>query len=234
VSRGIRQSWPGHGEPDGVSRRSTAKTGRSTATTRRSTAKTGRSTAKTGGARHAPRHAHRMPFVLLVTGLVVGGFALLLLLNTASAANEVQRHDITAQDASIAAQLQELQNEVAASAAPGNLAQAAAALGMVPAQNPAFLVVASDGSVRVLGSPAPASAIVLPQPTPHHHAATKTASKTATPTTTTTPTSTARGDAHGTQRDTHHTATTSGARPSDTAGPSPTPTPTLTLPGGNR
>ena len=52
----------------------------------------------------------------------------------------------------------QLNNDVAASAAPGNLAAAAAALGMVPAGNPAFLVIGADGMVRVLGSPAPASA----------------------------------------------------------------------------
>ena len=42
---------------------------------------------------------------------------------------------------------------------PGNLAAAAAALGMVPAGNPAFLEIGADGAVQVLGSPAPASAV---------------------------------------------------------------------------
>ena len=59
-----------------------------------------------------------MPFAVLVVGLVVGGMALLLALNTASAANELRRHDLAAQDSQIAAQLQVLRNEVAASAAP--------------------------------------------------------------------------------------------------------------------
>lgn len=170
--------------------------------------------------RPAPKHAPRMPFAVLVTGLIVGGLALLLLLNTVSAANEVRRHDITARDATIAARVQELQNQVAASAAPGNLAQAAAALGMVPAMNPAFLVVASDGSVRTLGSPAPASAIVVARPPQHH----------ATPTTSATKSATATATATSTRSAAHHSATSTTATPT----PTPTPTPTVTLPGGNR
>jgi hypothetical protein len=134
--------------------------------------------------KHTP-HAPRVPFALLVTVLIAGGMGLLLLLNTASAANEVQRHDLAAQDDSIAAQVQEMQNEVAASAAPGNLAGAAAALGMVPAANPAFLVIGSDGTVRVMGSPAPASAVQVaqqPRKKKKKVAAPKTASSTATKT----------------------------------------------------
>jgi hypothetical protein len=167
-----------------------------------------------------------MPFAVLVTGLIVGGLALLLLLNTVSAANEVRRHEITARDASVAAQVQELQNEVAASAAPGNLAQAAAALGMVPAMNPAFLVVASDGSVRILGSPAAASQIVVAAPPQHHATPTSTATATGTATSTSSSTSTSTS---GPDRSSSTTPT-----PTPTPTPSSTPTPTLTLPGGNR
>ena len=74
--------------------------------------------------------------MLLILGLVVGGMCLLLALNTASAANEVARHDLAANDQSAAAQLVQLENEVQASAAPANLAAAAAALGMVPGRQP--------------------------------------------------------------------------------------------------
>ena len=137
-----------------------------------------------GPAARPTGHAPRVPFALLVTVLIVGGMGLLLLLNTASAANEVQRHDLTARDAMVAAQVQELQNEVAASAAPGNLARAAAELGMVPGANPAFLVVGADGTVRVLGRPAPASDVhVVQQPKKKKKkpaTATKTASRTST------------------------------------------------------
>ena len=188
------------------------------------------SSANTPGTRGQLRRKHaggarRVPFALLVTSLVVGGMALLLLLNTASAANELRRHDITARDASVAARVQELQIEVAASAAPANVAEAAAALGMVPAGNPAFLLIGPHGTVRVLGSPAAVSPASVAQPT-HHKKASKSATTTAT--TTATPTTTATSTSHG-----QSTSTTS-ARSSSHATPTPTPTPTLTLPGGDR
>lgn len=177
--------------------------------------------------KHAGR-APRLPFAALITGLIVGGLSLLLLLNTASAANEVHRHNLADRDAGIAAQVQGLQNAVAASAAPQNLANAAAALGMVPAMNPAFLVIARDGRVRVLGSPSPVTGFAVavpPHPAPRTTTATatdtSTASTTSAATTSSTATTTSTAQPHGT--DTSSTPT-----------PTPTPTPTLTLPGGNR
>jgi outer membrane biosynthesis protein TonB len=122
--------------------------------------------------RHAPG-ARRTPFVLLLGGLVVGGLCALLALNTASAANEVQRHDLALRDQNIAARVVQLQNDQQASAAPANLARAAEALGMVPAGNPGFLEMGTDGQVRVVGKAAPATAAPLPVPTPAPtHAAT--------------------------------------------------------------
>jgi hypothetical protein len=186
----------------------------------------------------APRHAPRVPFALLIGGLIVGGMALLLLLNTVSAANEVKRHDIAQQDESVAAQVQELQNEVADSAAPQNLAAAAAALGMVPALNPAFLVVAGNGTVRVLGSPAPVTpAYVAPPPAPRTStAATSTTTSTATATATATSTSTATSPSTSTTtgRSKDPKDSTGAVQSSPSASPTPTPTPTVTLPGGNR
>ena len=170
--------------------------------------------------------APRVPFALLVTCLIVGGLALLLLLNTASAANEVRRHTLAEQDAAVAAQVQELGNDVAASGAPGALARAAAELGMVPAGNPAFLVIGTDGSVRVLGSAAPASAHVVAQQAPKRHS---TPSKKATPTGKTKSSSTS---AHATGHTSPATATAAKSTPTPT--PKPTPTPTLSLGGGQR
>jgi hypothetical protein len=160
--------------------------------------------------RHQPKHAPRVPFALLVAGLIVGGMCALLALNTASAANELSRHDLALKDAAVAAQVQQLQNEVEASAAPGSLGSAAAALGMVPAGNPAFLKIAAGGRVRVLGSAAPASLPAVPAPP-----------KTATPKATKSASPTKKSTAHAT---TSPTATK----------PTPTPTPTVTIPGGQR
>jgi hypothetical protein len=195
----------------------------------------------------------RIPFAILVTGLIVGGLVLLLVLNTFSAANELRRHDLASRDASVAVQLEELQNEVADSAAPANLAAAALALGMVPAGNPAFLVIGSDGAVQVMGSAAPATAAIvdLPHPstapkTSDHPAkgdkkknsnkdnkkkSTKSTKKGAKKPSKHTSTQ----SKHGTGDKKHHgTAGTKTKSDHPPAPPSPTPTPTVTLPGGDR
>jgi hypothetical protein len=164
-----------------------------------------------------------VPFALLLIGLVVGGMCLLLMLNTASAANEVRRHDFAAKDAGVAAQVQQLQNQVAASAAPGALGSAAAQLGMVPAGNPAFLEIGPNGSVRVLGSAGPASAAELappPAPAPPAHPATTASRSSAKP-------ATSKSSSHGAAGAGHPTTSRS------TPKPQPTPTPTTTL-GGTR
>jgi hypothetical protein len=176
--------------------------------------------------RPAPKHAPRVPFALLVLGLLVGGLIALLALNTASAANELQRHDLAAKDASIAANLEQLNNEVAASQAPGNLARIAAQLGMVPAGNPAFLQIDPNGTVRVLGSPGPATAPPVQAPsTPHPKKTKSTANAKSTSATTTSPKST--GSASTGHTSTHPT-------PHSTPTPTPTPNATTTLPGGTR
>jgi cell division septation protein DedD len=165
-----------------------------------------------------PQHAPRTPFLLLLGALVVGGLCALLALNTASAANELNRHDLATKDASIAAEVQQLRNEVAASAAPGNIASAAAAMGMVPAGNPAFLKVLPDGRVVVLGSASAASLAPAPTSSPPSHPPTTTAKTTKT-----------------TKPPTSSTAKrTSRSTPTATPTPTPTPTPTTTLPGGTR
>ena len=172
---------------------------------------------------HPPAHAPRVPFALLVVGLIIGGMCLLLVLNTASAANELSRHDLAAHDAQVAAQVQQVRNQVAASAAPGNLANAAIAMGMVPAGNPAFLRVGENGSVTLLGSPGQASAppaAAPPTPTP---------TKTPTPTHTPSPKPSTSVTASG--KGTRAAATTPRAAPTK---PAPTPTPTVSLPGGPR
>lgn len=178
--------------------------------------------------RPAPKHAPRVPFALLVLGLLVGGLVALLALNTASAANELQRHDAATKDVSVAAELEQLNNEVAASQAPGNLARIAAELGMVPAGNPAFLRVGADGKVQLLGSPGPATAPPVPAPTTAKKTSpAKTTAKT-TPKTTgakTTPKTTATKTAG---------ATKPTPTPAPTPAPTPTPNPTTTLPGGTR
>jgi hypothetical protein len=198
-------------------------------------------------AKHAP-HAPRTPFAVLVVALIVGGMATLLALNTAAAANEVHRSDIAGKDQGIAARLVQLHNQLQASAAPSNLAAAAAALGMVPGGNPGFLEIGSDGTVRILGSASPATAAPVHLAQPQKQKKTK---KKVKPTTTSTSTSTATSTATATATATATSTATSTATAAKTAGqtttssatktapvrptsPTPTPTPNTTLPGGTR
>ena len=189
--------------------------------------------------RPVPKHAPRVPFALLVLGLLVGGLVLLLMLNTASAANELRRHDLAAQDASVAAQVEQLHNEVAASAAPGNLARIAGQLGMVPAGNPAFLQIEPDGRVRVLGSAAPVTAAPVAPTKTAAKTATKTAARTGTKTAAKTPghnatsTGTKSTGTKSTGTKSTGTAATKSTK-TGTAPSTPTPQPTTTLPGGTR
>ena len=181
-----------------------------------------------------PRPASRSR--ILVTGLLVGGLCLLLALNTAAAANELTRHNLAVRDDGVAAQVQQLTNDVAASAAPGALGRAASALGMVPAGNPAFLQVGPNGTVRVLGSPQPAPAAPVPATVPAQPTAAAAAAHSAVPT----PTAPA-APAHPTTAAARPGATPTSAVPTAAApspaaapAPTPTPTPTATLPGGPR
>ncbi len=148
-----------------------------------------------------------MPFVLLIAGLLVGGLCALLALNTAAAAAELRRQSLTQANADSADDVQQLEAELAARQAPAALGSAAAALGMVPADHPAFLRIQPDGRVKVMGSSQPQT----PAPVP-----TATATPTARPTT---PAAT-------------RPSTRSATQPSTTpvTKPSTTPTPT----GGHR
>ncbi len=186
----------------------------------------------------AAQRAPRVPFALVVVALIVGGMCALLALNTASAANELHRHDLALRDATAALQVQQLQNEVAAASAPGALAAAAAQLGMVPATNPAFLVIGADGRVRVLGNPAPAVYVPPPPTMPLATAPgtkvaattpkpTKPAPKPVRPTTAGAPTSTGAPTAA-------RQPVSSSTRPSPAPAPTSTATTTTTLPGGPR
>lgn len=100
----------------------------------------------------------RAPFVGVVLVLLVLGLGSLLLLNTLLAQGSFTLHTLDAQLTELTDREQALQQKVAELAAPQRLARRASAIGMVPAQNPAFLR-ASDG--KVLGVPVPAAAPVL-------------------------------------------------------------------------
>lgn len=201
----------------------------------------------------------RLPLPVLLALMLVAGLCALLALNTASAAQELRQRALTESNAELSDSAQQLTRDLAAKEAPGALASAAAAQGLVPNPNPAFLRLNADGSVTVLGSPAPASVappVVSPSasPTPHA-AASPSAAATGSPTATGTaskPAVSSSGPARpgtsSTGRTTSSrvsvpapvvtvTVTRSAAPPATSsrpAGPSPTASPTTsTAPGGH-
>jgi cell division protein FtsB len=105
--------------------------------------------------RPRPRAA-RVPFVALVTLVLLGGVIGLLLFNTsmqqaafATTALEEQARTLTAREQTLRMELDVLRN-------PQRVAEQAQRMGMVPAHNPAYLQLPSG---RVLGEPAPAQPV---------------------------------------------------------------------------
>ena len=103
----------------------------------------------------------RAPFIVVVLVLLTVGLGTLLLLNTLLAQGSFTLHTVNAKVASLADREQALQQKASQLAAPQRLARNAQALGMVPAQNPAFLR-SEDG--KVLGEPVPAPTPVVVSP----------------------------------------------------------------------
>ena len=107
----------------------------------------------------------RVPFVVLVSLLMLGGVVGLLLFNTsmqqaafATTALEEQARTLTARQQTLEMELDVLRN-------PQRVAEQAQRMGMVPSHRPAYLELPSG---RVLGEPAPAMAVdglrLLPRP----------------------------------------------------------------------
>jgi outer membrane biosynthesis protein TonB len=108
----------------------------------------------------------RVPLWVVLIAMLAAGLCALLALNTASAALEVQTRGLSDSNANTSDEQQQLTRDLAVKQAPGNLAAAAAALGLVPNQNPAFLRINQNGSVTVLGNPVPATPAPTPTPSP--------------------------------------------------------------------
>ncbi|WP_371828449.1 MULTISPECIES: hypothetical protein [Nocardiaceae] len=100
--------------------------------------------------------AARIPFVALIIGLLAIGLGLTLLLTTRSAGDSYDLSAAKAVNAELAQQRASLQRDVELAESAPELARKAAELGMVPVKNSAHLIVAPDGGVQVVGTPAPA------------------------------------------------------------------------------
>lgn len=104
----------------------------------------------------------RAQFVLLVMVLLATGLVLTLWLSTAAAADSYRLQDARAEAGVLTEQTEQLRRAVAVQASAPELARRAAALGMVPTQDPARLVVAADATVTVVGEPQVARAPAPP------------------------------------------------------------------------
>lgn len=109
-----------------------------------------------GGGRHAPR----VPFAALVLGVLGLGLVGLLVLNTSLQQGAFHARDLEARAESLSERRDALEVRVAALRSPQRLARQAAAMGMVPNDNPAFLRLRD---AKVLGNPAPATTAAAPQ-----------------------------------------------------------------------
>ncbi|MFF3854930.1 hypothetical protein [Micromonospora sp. NPDC002575] len=101
-----------------------------------------------------PVSVPRAPFVALILVLVVGGVLGILLVNTKINENSFRLERLQQQQAKLDVDQQQLEKEIADAKAPGNLTATARRLGMVEAEEPAYIRL-PDG--RVIGVPQPAN-----------------------------------------------------------------------------
>jgi outer membrane murein-binding lipoprotein Lpp len=132
--------------------------------------------------------ASRGMFALIVTGLLIVGMVVILVVNTTIAQGAFTVSELQAQQASLTQQEQALSRSIAAAAAPDALEQRARAMGMVPSESPVFLN--PDGTIVGKAKPArgatsqapalrtPADATAAPEPAQSRIAATPAASGT--------------------------------------------------------
>jgi hypothetical protein len=101
--------------------------------------------------------------VLTVMVLLGVGLIATLWLSTAAAADSYRLQDARAAARELSERSERLHRDVAVLESAPALAQRATELGMVPAKDPARLVVAPDGAVQVVGEAVP---VVAPPPAP--------------------------------------------------------------------
>ncbi|MFC9895522.1 hypothetical protein ACFVMC_17710 [Nocardia sp. NPDC127579] len=106
--------------------------------------------------------ATRIPFVAAIIALLGCGLALTLLLTTRAAEDSYQLSDARSLNRKLSDERAGLQREVEAADSAPELAARARELGMIPAKDPARLVIAPDGTVTVVGEPTPAQGAPVP------------------------------------------------------------------------
>lgn len=101
----------------------------------------------------------RGPFIILILALVILGTLGLLVLNTVIAADSFRMEQLIQRNAELAVTEQGLQRQVNEALSPEALAESARELGMIPAGQPGFILVAPDGSIVIQGNPVPAGVL---------------------------------------------------------------------------
>jgi hypothetical protein len=92
----------------------------------------------------------RASFVVLVIALLCTGIAATLWLSTQATADSYRLEHLTKSTDHLRQRVDDTQRYVMRHESPQSLARRAKAMGMVPAQDPAKLVVGADGNVRVI------------------------------------------------------------------------------------
>ncbi|MGH3978929.1 MAG: septum formation initiator [Pseudonocardiaceae bacterium] len=145
-------------------RRATAsERGRSAAVQRAYARRAQRTQRLLGGAPDAARAGGRARFVVVVMALLGTALVTTLWLSTAAAADSYRLGDAQTQARDLSERTEQLSRRVATLETAPELARRARDLGMVPAGDPARLVVLPDGVVIVVGDPEP---VVAPAPRP--------------------------------------------------------------------
>jgi hypothetical protein len=106
--------------------------------------------------------ASRGGFALVVTGMLILGMIVILVINTSLAQGAFTVSELQAERATLTQQEQTLSQAVAAAAAPDSLEQQARALGMVPSETPVFLRLPNG---KIIGNPkaAPGGTASMPR-----------------------------------------------------------------------
>jgi len=171
---------------------------------------------------------NRAPFVVMLIAILGGGIATVLWLNTLT--DEAGMRTSTARSSSTDLRLtiEALQRDVANLDATPRIADAAAALGMVPVGDAAMLVVDGSGAGSVIGTPSavpgpppPAAATTAPAAAPASAAASAPATPAAAAATTPDPAATAAAAAAATTPDPAAAAGATPAAPAAAAGAAP-------------
>lgn len=110
------------------------------------------------------RAAGRASFVVLIITLLVVGVATTLWLSTQAIADSYRLDDAKQQADQLAERADQLQRDVTKAESASALAERAKSMGMVPAGDPARLVVKPDGRVVVVGEPTKAQKPAPPKP----------------------------------------------------------------------